>query len=705
MFELSVARKYLTPRWRQLSVSIISMVSILVIALVVWLIVVFFSVTDGLEKGWIQKLIALTAPIRITPTEAYQQSYYYQIDSISAQSDFAPKSIREKLNAELTDPYDPLMDEEPPAHFRAPDREDDGSLKDLVKKAYQAAYSLNIPGLQLHDFEMTVSNLKLRIGKTQAAPQSNHAFLSQAAYLGSFDSDNSTFLKALLPVTMSDLRNVLEMAAMNTTTIQEDTPDHFRPLDSTMAREKLAHFFQNVTIRKLKTGPQGWILPRQLMPTSAKLQVCVVSAKQNILCAVIPQDVRNTLAIQRRLENEGYSVQTGEALFADHAVTFFVKGSEELLDSVPFLVEGDLSFPATLIESSLAQVRLTHDVRFKVALNLQGTVLTGEVPFDSLLIEQADITNQFDHTPSSHPAWLFFVTKSDGKTQMMIPSDPQGGDGILLPKSFKEAGALLGDRGILSYLAPTTSSIQEQRIPVFVAGFYDPGIIPIGGKYVLATPETVSQIKAVQSQENLLGNNGINVRFDNLDQTDQIKAALLGAFKKQGIDAYWHIETYREFDFTKDLIQQLRSEKNLWSLIATIIIIVACSNIISMLIILVNDKKGEIGILRSMGASAGSIALIFGVCGMIMGLIGSLLGTLAAIITLKYLQELIHFIGSMQGYDVFNPLFYGTTLPNEISYRALLFVIMATGLISLLAGIVPAIKASFIRPAAILRSE
>ncbi|MCP5507549.1 MAG: ABC transporter permease, partial [Chlamydiales bacterium] len=86
MFELSVALKYLTPRWKQLSVSIISLISILVISLVVWLIVVFFSVAYGLEKGWTHKLIAMTAPVRITPTEDYYHSYYYQIDSISANS-------------------------------------------------------------------------------------------------------------------------------------------------------------------------------------------------------------------------------------------------------------------------------------------------------------------------------------------------------------------------------------------------------------------------------------------------------------------------------------------------------------------------------------------------------------------------------------------------------------------------------------------
>ena len=96
MFELSVAFKYLLPRRRQLSVSIISLISILVISLVVWLILVFFSVTNGLEKIWVEKMISLTAPVRILPTEAYYKSYYYQIDSHSVAANYTPKSFAKK---------------------------------------------------------------------------------------------------------------------------------------------------------------------------------------------------------------------------------------------------------------------------------------------------------------------------------------------------------------------------------------------------------------------------------------------------------------------------------------------------------------------------------------------------------------------------------------------------------------------------------
>jgi lipoprotein-releasing system permease protein len=152
-------------------------------------------------------------------------------------------------------------------------------------------------------------------------------------------------------------------------------------------------------------------------------------------------------------------------------------------------------------------------------------------------------------------------------------------------------------------------------------------------------------------------------------------------------------------------LQQLKSEKHLFTLLATIIILVACSNIISMLIILVNDKKTEIGILRSMGATSSSIALIFGICGIVMGILGSLLGIICAIITLQNLQPLINLLSRLQGHDMFNPLFFGETLPTDLSFEALVFVVIATGFISLVAGLVPALKASLLRPSAILRSE
>ncbi|HEY4831244.1 MAG TPA: ABC transporter permease, partial [Waddliaceae bacterium] len=92
-FELTVALKYLIPKWRQLSVSIISLISILVISLVVWLVILFLSVTEGIEKKWVEELVALNAPVRMAPTDAYYRSYYYQVDTVSLDSNYTTKSI------------------------------------------------------------------------------------------------------------------------------------------------------------------------------------------------------------------------------------------------------------------------------------------------------------------------------------------------------------------------------------------------------------------------------------------------------------------------------------------------------------------------------------------------------------------------------------------------------------------------------------
>ena len=69
MFEFSVIRKYLIPQKKQLSVALIASMSVGVIALVVWLVLIFLSVTEGIEKNWLEKLTSLNAPLRINPTK------------------------------------------------------------------------------------------------------------------------------------------------------------------------------------------------------------------------------------------------------------------------------------------------------------------------------------------------------------------------------------------------------------------------------------------------------------------------------------------------------------------------------------------------------------------------------------------------------------------------------------------------------------
>lgn len=706
LFELSVACKYLIPRRRQISVSIISLISILVIALVVWLIVVFFSITDGLEKNWVNKLTALTAPVRITPTEAYYNSYYYQADSISDASGYSYKTIGEKLNAPQADPYDPEFDQEVPAFWSPPDRSPDGSLKDLVKTVYATIDELKgVPGVHGQDFELTASHIRLRLQRY--APvyhaqnifgSSTHSYLAYPTYLGNFESDNANLDKILLPMTAKDINNTFTLLDTKEDGTQEESNIQLH-FNTAIYKKRLESFFQTVAVTGLKSRSFGWNIPKYMLPKEVVWEAAAIVKDQKIKRIIVPISKQSLSKLKKEFEDQGLNVILGKMSKTDTENTFSAAGEpdKKIAPYLPITLEGDVLIKAEPQQDSFKWARKNSEVNFAVQVTIQGTLLQGVIPFKGIDIGSFDMINKAE----SNPFWVY-----QDKDSYVLPKDDDIGDGVLLPKSFRDAGVLLGDRGRLSYFAPTASTLQEHYLPVYVAGFYDPGIIPIGGKFVLANQAVSSLIRASHQQDDKSSlTNGINVRFHDINQASDVKAQLQKAFQEKGINRYWNIETYREYEFTKAIIQELQSQKNIFMLIAVVIIVVACSNIISMLIILVNDKKIEIGILRSMGATTNSIAVIFGLAGAIIGILGSALGIAGALLTLNNMHVLVNFLSGLQGYEVFNSSFYGEVLPHEISLEALLFVSGATVVISLLAGIVPAVKACLLRPSHIFRSS
>lgn len=704
MYELSVALQYLVPRWRQLSVSIISVISVIVIALVVWLIVVFFSVTSGLEKSWVQKLVAVTAPARLTPTDEYYKSYYYQIDSISSQADYNLKSISEKLASEISDPYDPTFDQEIPTQWPAADRNANGNLKDLVKEAFASIESLKmIQNITAHPYELSAANLTLDMlrpaptnptAPKRAASERIHSRMSQSVYLGTLDSANPSLPHVLITPSIDDINNVLS----NIDVKEVLNNSSLRSYPSDKQRERLIEFFNKINVQTLMTPYEGWKVPKYFSFAQGSYACCVVRD----LGIYLPATEAENSTLCKAFARLGKQCQEAQLhISGNDKKLVFPNGTQTEIKDTKFFLAGRIPLKAKIDTASLQSVHRRQDVLFDIEGQIQDHLIHGTVPLGSLVISQYSSTEN-----ANDPLWLDYKIAKNGKLEhAKLPKAHQGGEGILLPKAFVEKGVRVGDRGFISYQAPTTTAVQEQRIPILVAGFYDSGILPLGGKFLLADAELASTVRTSQGQESSPDTGGVNIFFSDLSQATDLKAQLTKELTKRGIAPYWTIETYQDYPYTRDFLAQLRSERNLFSLVALIVIIVACSNIVSMLIILVNDKKQEIGILRSMGASATSIAIIFGICGTAMGLLGSLLGISGALLTLNYLQPLVNFLSAMQGQELLNPIFYGDKLPTEVSSDALFFVIGVTGVISMIAGIVPALKASFMQPSTLLRTE
>ncbi|MFC2049275.1 ABC transporter permease [Chlamydiota bacterium] len=708
-FELTVALKYLIPKWRQLSVSIISLISVLVISLVVWLVVLFLSVTEGIERKWIEELIALNAPVRMTPTEAYYHSYYYEIDSLSLDSNYTTKTIGEKLASLQADPYDPRVDQELSYEFPPPDRYEDGRVKDIVKEGYDAVKALPFSGVRPQEYEVSFGNLRLQmLREGPAKGEVKQTFVTQVSYIASHDGENLRVNQMVIPPSATDYNNLLHtISQTGSLSSSGEEEELFAPVVENDFRANVQKFFDHLTLKEVRTASDGFVLTPALFPQGGKLEGVGLVRHGTIRRVVVPSQAQDVPQLEKRLATLGYQTTPVTLLFEEGQMHM---SSQAIYDAnynagpgIEVVLEENIPFHATLVQDSMQKADTLASLSLMIDGKVQNTLISGQTTFDHLEIAAADPkADQKGNTPAF---WVYSCPNGGCRIPSAATGSTPLGEGLLIAKHFKNNGVMLGDRGYLSYYAHSGSSMQEQRIPVYVAGFYDPGMMPVGNKLIFVDKEITALLRGNMAVSDPMLGNGINIWINNIGDAASVKEALVQSLAARGVGQYWNVQSYHDYEFTKPILEQLGSDKNLFTLIAVIILLVACSNIISMLILLVNDKKREIGILQSLGASPRRIAVIFGLCGFVTGLVSCVIGTAAALLTLKNLQSLVDVLSFFQGREAFQAVFYGSKLPNDVSVEALIFVSVATLVISLLAGIIPAVKASRIRPTEILRSE
>lgn len=150
----------------------------------------------------------------------------------------------------------------------------------------------------------------------------------------------------------------------------------------------------------------------------------------------------------------------------------------------------------------------------------------------------------------------------------------------------------------------------------------------------------------------------------------------------------------------------LQVERNVMFLILTLIVLVAALNIISGLIMLVKDKGTDIAILRTMGATRGSIMRVFFITGASIGVVGTLAGLLLGIVVCLNVESIRKFISYLTSTDLFSPeLYYLSQLPAEIDTGEVITVVLMALTLSVLATLYPSWRASQLDPVEALRYE
>lgn len=155
-----------------------------------------------------------------------------------------------------------------------------------------------------------------------------------------------------------------------------------------------------------------------------------------------------------------------------------------------------------------------------------------------------------------------------------------------------------------------------------------------------------------------------------------------------------------------NLFQAIRMEKTMIGLLLMFIVAVAAFNIVSTLVMVVTDKTADIAILRTMGATPARIMRIFIVQGAVIGIFGTLVGTALGILGALNISWFISWLESALGHQFLSAdVYFISYLPSQLLWEDVM-IISGSGLVmSLLATIYPAWRASRIDPADALRYE
>jgi lipoprotein-releasing system permease protein len=263
--------------------------------------------------------------------------------------------------------------------------------------------------------------------------------------------------------------------------------------------------------------------------------------------------------------------------------------------------------------------------------------------------------------------------------------------GIIIGRELQRTlGVLVGSP--VSILSPQVTSSPFGLMPRFkrfvVAGIYQSGLIEFESGLAYANLPDAQQFFGMGD-----GVSGLEVRVANIDRAPQVTSLIMSDLKDLAAGLYAQDWT----ETNRPLWEALKFERRVYAIVLLLIIVMASFSIVTTLIMLVLEKRKDVAILRTMGATSQAIGTIFFVQGAIIGALGTLLGLVLGVLGCLGL--------TWYGFPLDEQIFQMSTVPVHMEPLNFILVGAVAFLICCLATLYPAWRASQLHPSEVLRYE
>lgn len=258
-------------------------------------------------------------------------------------------------------------------------------------------------------------------------------------------------------------------------------------------------------------------------------------------------------------------------------------------------------------------------------------------------------------------------------------------------------GVSIKDKVIL--LTPQISSSIIGLTPKFkrftVSAIFDAGIGEYNNNLAFIDINTANILYQMDSKIS-----GIRLKVDDMFKASSIANNILHSLADNKYYATDWIGQKQNF------FRALQLEKQMIFLILVLIITIAAFNIVSMMVMVVTDKKADIAILRTIGMTPKRIVKVFLYQSLLIGLIGIIIGTGLGILIAQNVETIVKFIESVLGFSFFpKTVFYINNFPSDLQLNDVINTILLAFILTVIASIYPAYKASKVNISEVLRYE